>query len=135
MGLNLVTGIFFLILALAFASMSRYGLFLIIPALAIIVRGFRNRIIMVINKNGFCYYGQLLTDWDHYISQEFIDDGPSMSGSGAKDKFYVLIKYYKEGQPGYYGRKIRLTDSQDKSEEEIIAAIKFYYKNPEKTKK
>jgi hypothetical protein len=43
-----------------------------------------------------------------------------------------MIKYYKDGEPGYYGRKIRLTDTQDKSEEEIIAAVKFYYKNRQK---
>lgn len=38
-----------------------------------------------------------------------------------------MIKYSKEGQSGYYGRKIPLTDTQDKAEEEIIAAIKFYH--------
>lgn len=131
-GVNLVTGIFFLILAFAFTFMSWYGWFGVIFALGIIAKGFRNKTIMIINKNGFYYYGELLTDWDHFISEEFIDDGPAMPRSGAKDQFYVLIKYYKEGLAGYYGRKIPFTDSQDKSEEEIIAAIKFYYKQHEK---
>jgi hypothetical protein len=36
-----------------------------------------------------------------------------------------MLKYYKDEKPGYFGRKIPLTDNQDKSEEEIIAAIKF----------
>lgn len=131
-GVNLITGIFFLILAFGFVSMSWYGWFMVIPALAVIARGFRNKTIMVINKNGVYYYGELLTDWNHFISEEFIDDGPSLSRGTSKDQFYVLIKYYKEGQPGYYGRKIPFTDSQDKSEEEIIAAIKFYYEQNEK---
>jgi hypothetical protein len=134
-GVNLVTGILFLILAFAFVSMSWYGWFGVIFAIGVIVKGFRNKTIMVINKSGFYYYGELLTDWDHFISEEFIDDGPAMPQSGAKDQFYVLIKYYKEAQAGYYGRKIPFTDSQDKSEEEIIAAIKFYYKNHEKVER
>jgi hypothetical protein len=43
-----------------------------------------------------------------------------------------MIKYYKEGFPGYYGRKIRLTNTQDKSEEEIVTAITFYFKHYQK---
>jgi hypothetical protein len=132
LGVNLITGIFFLVLAFAFVFISWYGWFMVISVLAFIARGFQNKTIMVINKNGFYYYGELLTDWDHFISEEFIDDGPSLSWGTSKDQFYVLIKYYKDGQPGYFGRKIPFTDSQDKSEEEIIAAIKFYYKTHEK---
>lgn len=102
-------------------------------AIGTLMRTSKEIIIMKINKTGFYYYGKLITDWDHFISEEFIDDGPASPRSGAKDQFYLLIKYYKEGQPGYFGRKIRLTDSQDKSEEEIIAAVKFYYKNSQET--
>jgi len=43
-----------------------------------------------------------------------------------------MIKYYEDGKPGYFGRKIPFTDTQDKSEEEIIGAVKFYYKNRHK---
>ena len=41
----------------------------------------------------------------------------------------MMIRYYKSGEDGYFGRKIPFTDTQDKSEEEIIAAIKFYHAN------
>ena len=73
-------------------------------------------------------------DWDHFISEQFIDELPlpSSTSSGIRDRFFLMIKYYKDGKPGYFGRKICLTDSQDKSEEEIIAAVKFYYKQFEK---
>lgn len=45
---------------------------------------------MVINKNGFYYYGELVTDWDHFINVEFIDEVllPGMYSSGTSDKFY-----------------------------------------------
>lgn len=132
--MNLVVGVLIFIFSIASFSMSIImGGLVLLFAIGTLMRTSKEIIIMKINKTGFYYYGKLITDWDHFISEEFIDDGPASPRSGAKDQFYLLIKYYKEGQPGYFGRKIRLTDSQDKSEEEIIAAVKFYYKNSQET--
>lgn len=129
--MNSVVGIFLLIFSLATFFMSvLMGAFVLLFAIGTLIRPSGNITIMQINKTGFYYYNELVTDWDHFISEEFIDDGPSRRGI---DQFYLLVKYYKEGQPGYYGRKIRFTDTQDKSEEEIMAAIKFYYLNSQKT--
>jgi len=132
---NLVVGILFLILSLAafFMSVLLGGLTLLV-AIGAFARSSKDITIIRINKTGFYYYGKLITDWEHFISEEFIDEIPlpSNTSSGINDEFYLMIKYYKDGKPGYYGRKIRLTNSQDKSEEEIIAAVKFYYKNHEK---
>jgi hypothetical protein len=131
--MNLVVGIFFLIFSLAafFMSVIMGGLLLLF-AIGTLMRSSKDILIMKISKTGFYYYDELITDWDHFISEEFIDDGPASGRSGAVDRFYLMVKYYKDGQPGYYGRKIRLTNDQDKSEEEIIAAVKFYYKNSQK---
>jgi hypothetical protein len=131
-GVNIVYGLFFFILSVAFASQFSISWFWVFPifsigfpAIAAIVKGVKHRTIMVINKKGFYYYGKLITDWQHYIDVEFIDNSePEMT-----DLFYFMIRYYKDNEPGYYGRKIRFTDSQNKAEEEIIAAIKFYAKN------
>jgi hypothetical protein len=133
--MNLIIGIFLFIFSLAAFSMSvSMGGLMLLFAVGVLVRTSKDITIMKINKTGFYYYGQLITDWDHFISEEFIDDLPlpSVYSDGINDKFYLMIKYYKDGEPGYYGRKIRLTDTQDKSEEEIIAAVKFYYKNRQK---
>lgn len=125
--MNSVVGIFLFVFSLAALFMSvLMGGFLLLFAIGTLMRPSGNTTIMKINKTGFYYYGELITDWAHFISEEFIDDGPSRRGV---DQFYLLVKYYKEGQPGYYGRKIRFTNTQDRSEEEIMAAIKFYYKN------
>lgn len=52
------------------------------------------------------------------------------SGSaGLSDKFSLYIQYYKNDQPGCFGRKIPLTNTPDKPEEEIMAAVRFYYRN------
>lgn len=134
--MNFVIGIFLLIFSIA--TLSTGFLVLGCSSFVIAIAAFsttsKNVIVFTINKTGIYYYGELLTDWNHFISEEFIDEVPLPSGNdpGINDRFYLFLKYYKDGYPGYYSRKIRLTDTQDKSEEEIIAAIKFYYKNAEK---
>ena len=100
--------------------------FLLIPAVMFIRRGAANQTIMTINRNGIIYAGKLLTTWDNFIDVKLIQEERMMA---IQDNFQLFIKYYKDGSPGYFGRKIPLTNTQDKAEEEIIAAIKFYYKN------
>jgi hypothetical protein len=133
---NLVIGIFMLLVSVAAFSISAIVIGGVTLAIAIgaLTKTSKDEVILQINKTGIYYYGQLLTDWDHFKREEFIDELPLPSGNnpGVNDKFFLMIKYYKDGYPGYYGRKIQLTNSQDKSEEEIFAAIKFYYKNRQK---
>jgi hypothetical protein len=99
--------------------------------IASLVASRKSQTIMTINKNGFFYYGSLLTNWSNFVSAEFLDEMPTLSStsSGLSDKFSLYIKYYRDDKPGCFGRKIPLTNTQDKSEEEIIAAIRFYSRN------
>jgi hypothetical protein len=123
------------IFALAFCFMSIYmGIFLLLCTIPVFARAAKKEIIMRINKKGFYYYGKLITSWESFIEVSFIDDVPLPDARtrGLNDQFSMMVKYYKDGAQGYYGRKIPFTDTQDKSEEEIIAAIRFYYKNRNK---
>jgi hypothetical protein len=130
--MRLIFGIFLLAFAAVIAKDYIWmALVVAIPGTASLLASTRNQVIMKINKTGFFYYGKLLTDWNHFVSAEFMDEMPVLlSGSaGLSDKFSLYIKYYKLDQPGCFGRKIPLTNTQDKSEEEIIAAVRFYYRN------
>ena len=98
---------------------------LLIPAVLFIRRGSANQTVITINKKGFFYGGQLLTSWDNFIDAAVTQEEKLLM---IQDNFLLFIKYYKEGSPGYFGRKIPLTNTQDKAEEEIIAAIRFYYR-------
>lgn len=132
---QLVIGIFFLLFSIGILSVSLLmGGVILIFAVGLLTKSSRDQTVIKINKNGIYYYGQLLTDWDHFISSEFIDELPlpSYSTDGINDQFSLMIKYSKDGSPGYFGRKIPLTNTQDKSEEEIVAAVQFYYKNSQK---
>ncbi|MDQ3278858.1 MAG: hypothetical protein M3Q06_11065 [Bacteroidota bacterium] len=114
--------------------MSRSSIWLAIPIAAFSVASLlasrKNRVIMIINKEGFFYYGKLLTDWTNFVSARFIDQVPQLSKSslGISDQFYIAIRYHKDHDSNCYESKIALTNTQDKAEEEILAAIRFYYK-------
>jgi hypothetical protein len=134
-GCNLAMGIILLVLSLLiiFADLSgrltgafiKVFYLLLIPAVLFIRRGSANQTVMTINKTGFYYGGQLLTSWDNFIDAAVTQEEKLLA---IQDNFQLFIKYYKDGSPGYFGRKIPLTNTQDKAEEEIIAAIRFYYR-------
>ena len=111
-----------------------YSLVIAIPTgifgIASIVRSGRNFVVIKIDRTGFYYYGKLVTTWKNFASAKFIDDVPvpTENSSGVSDRFFLAIRYYKDGNPNCFERKVAFTNTQDKSEEEILAAIKFYYK-------
>lgn len=125
-----VIGGFFLLFSL-FMLRDFLWMGLIVAAIGtgVLVASVRNETVMTVNQDGFFYYGRLLTSWPNFVSAEFIDELPvQMSGSaGLSDQFYLYIKYYKDDKPGLFALKIPFTNTQDKSEEEILAAIRFYY--------
>ena len=130
--MNLIIGLFSLVFVVASFSLSIWVACLFtVPSLIFFVKAARNHTIMVINKTGFYYYGNLLTTWNNFVNVEFLDEirVPDENSSGVGDNFSLLIKYYKDDKPGCYSCKIPLTNSQDKAEEEIIAAITFYHRH------
>ena len=130
-GMNVMIGFFSLFFVAASASISLW--LSILPfALAVVflAKATRKPTIMIVNKQGFFYYGRLITNWKNFVAVEFADEIriPDENSSGLGDNFSLLIKYYKDEQAGCYQCKIPLTNTQDKAEEEIIAAIQFYYR-------
>ncbi len=99
-------------------------------AIATLVASRKDKIIMTINKEGFYYEGSLVTGWKHFVSAQFVDQTPQLSKSslGVSDQFHLAIRYRKEANGACFERKIPLTNLQDKSEEEILAAVRFFYK-------
>lgn len=131
-GMNLLIGVFFLLFAFLSISMSWWMCFLFaLPGIGAVLQGLRHNTVMIVNKNGFYYYGEFVTNWTDFIGVEFQDEVPIPSGysAGITDRFSMRLKYHKDGERGrYHIKTIRFTDTQDKSEEEIIAAIKFYHR-------
>ena len=104
----------------------------IIPGIYLLKRAMKNKIIITINKKGFYYFDKLLTDWNNFIDA-FVtqDDENRRVPYDVTDRFILVMRYGKIGHMGYFITKILMTAVMDKSEEEIIAAIKFYYQQKE----
>jgi len=138
-GSNIFIGVVFLLLALAalinFTDDTdkyhppRTSFFVTIlaitlpPAILFIAKGFMHQTVMTINKNGIYYFGTLKTNWNNFINAYITQD--EIPGS-IQDNFVLILQFYKEGKEGFFETKIPLRNTQDKSEEEIIAAIKYF---------
>jgi hypothetical protein len=96
----------------------------LIPGAIAIARGSRNTMIIKINKIGFFYAGQLITEWNLFYDAVVQD---KMAVGSYKDNFVLDLRYYSADYSLLYTKSIPLTNTQDKSEEEIIEAINFFY--------
>jgi hypothetical protein len=99
------------------------GLFLV-PGAFYLARGNRNTTIIRINKTGFYYSGRLLADWHHFYGAAVRD---KTEVGRYRDNFVLEFRYYSPDYTKVYTESFPLTNTQDKAEEEIIAAINFYY--------
>jgi hypothetical protein len=95
----------------------------LIPAVVFFYRALHTRTVFMINGSGFYYYGKLVTNWENFVSARVVE---GRSPGGFQDNFLLHLQYVRPGQEGVYQQKLPLTNTQDKSEEEIIAAIKKY---------
>ncbi|HQX74372.1 MAG TPA: hypothetical protein PK298_15800, partial [Chitinophagaceae bacterium] len=43
------------------------------------------------------------------------------------DNFILVVEYTRDGSPEGFRRKIPLTNTQNKSEEEVLEAVKFFW--------
>lgn len=79
---------------------------------------------MEVNAHGFFYFGKLITDWKHFISVKFTEEEKAFRIS---DNFVLLLEYFKPNEPNSFIIKINLGNTQNKSEEEIVEAVRFYH--------
>jgi len=131
-GINLVLGgamlgVFFICMLSTEMDWYSYifaiGVFLIPGALAI-ARGRKNAVIMKINRTGIYHGGELVTDWKLFYDARVTDD---MKIGSIKDNFVLKLRHYSADRTVIKTRDIPLTNKQDKAEEEIVEAIRFYY--------
>jgi hypothetical protein len=135
---HLVTGLLLIIIGLFFfiCLFYAYNIVSILICLTTIFGGIINlkkakskRISILINTQGIYYYNELLTTWENYICSFAKRE---LAGNGLSENVYVVVEYYKPNETGYFVRKIKMQDDEDKSENDIIEAIIFYYENRNK---
>ena len=64
---------------------------------------------------------------EYMLDENFVNLFQSEKLLTLKDNFVLVVKYYKTGIEGSFQRRLPLTFTQNKSEEEVAAAVKFYY--------
>ena len=137
-GLNLIIGVIFLLLSILvlyhvftdyhydqIRIYKKLLLLSLLPAIFYFVRSFKSTVLLTINKTGIYRCGILLTNWDNFIRAHIDQD--QITGS-YKDNFVLYVEFYAEGHECFCSRKMKLPNTSDKSEEEIIQAIRYFSK-------
>jgi hypothetical protein len=94
------------------------------PAIIFFIKGRSKRIYIRINKNGIYQDEEFVTGWSCFLNAYISQKEVVLS---IKDNFILVVEYVKQGQDNGFRRKIPLTNTQDKSEEDVLEAIKFFW--------
>ena len=98
----------------------------IIPAVLILVKVRKGTIYIRINAKGIYENERLVTQWSGLLNATLTqEEKKGIYDLG--DKFILLLQYSKPGEAKPLIRKIRLTNTQNKSEEEVLAAVKWFW--------
>ncbi len=98
----------------------------IIPAVMIMIKVRKGTIYIRINSKGIYENERLVTQWSGLLIVTLTQEEKNgIYDMG--DKFILLLQYTRPGEPKPLIRKIRLTNTQNKSEEEVLAAVKWFW--------
>ncbi|NOT50679.1 MAG: hypothetical protein HOP10_05335 [Chitinophagaceae bacterium] len=97
----------------------------IAPAIYCFRRANSKRVYIRINKNGIFQDGKLITDWSNFL-RAWLGQKEKTGIFNIKDNFLLIVEYKKNGKG--FRHKIPLTNTQNKSEEDVLAAVNFFWK-------
>lgn len=129
--INIVSGVVFIVCATFIFTFFRLSFFTIIAIFSLIagaIAAFKNgkskKVVFKINSTGIFYFGKCITNWSNYKGSYFKREIGGISGMS--EETFLSIEYYKDGESGFFIKKIKL-GNEDKDETDIIDAIEFYY--------
>jgi hypothetical protein len=99
----------------------------LIPAYLFFRKARSNRVFIRINKKGIYNDEKLVTSWSNLLTA-YIAEKERKGIYDIQDHFFLALEYKKAGTNEMVKRKIPLTNTQNKSEEEILEAVKFFWK-------
>jgi hypothetical protein len=97
--------------------------FALAPAIYFTLKAKSKRVYIRISNEGVYINDYFLSDWPHFVSAEYTQN---QEAGDLRDKFVLIINYYRDNE-GYYVKEVPLTNTQNKAEEEVIAAINHFY--------
>ena len=100
--------------------------FALVPAIYCFRRAHNNRVYIRANKTGIYKDEQLVTGWSNLLNA-FITQKEKTGIFNIVDNFILVVEFTKDGSPEGFRRKIPLTNTQNKSEEEVLEAVQFFW--------
>jgi hypothetical protein len=104
-------------------------MFALVPAIISYKKARSKTVYIRINKTGIYQYEKLITGWANFLKTYITQKEKAMS---IQDNFLLVLEYRKDGLDKGFRKKIALTNTQNKSEEEVLAAIQFFWKEYKK---
>jgi len=98
----------------------------LVPAIYCFRRAHSNRVHIRVNSTGIYKDEQLVTGWSNLLNA-FITQKEKTGIFNIVDNFILVVEYTRDGSPEGFRRKIPLTNTQNKSEEEVLEAVKFFW--------
>ena len=98
----------------------------LIPAFLFFKKARSNRVYIRINKNGIYQDEKLVTGWANFLKAH-ITQKEKTGIINIQDNFLLVIEYKKTGFQQGFRHRIPLTNTQNKSEEEVLEAVIFFW--------
>ena len=95
----------------------------LLPCFMFFSKARSKRVFIRVNRKGIFQDEQLVTGWDNFL-KAYIEEKPV--ALRLRDNFVLVIEFTKDDPTKGFRRFIKLTNTQNKSEEDIIAAIRFF---------
>jgi hypothetical protein len=99
----------------------------LIPAYLFFKKARSNRVYIRVNKNGIYQDEKLVTGWANLLNAH-IAQKEKTGIFNIQDNFLLVLEYKKSGFQQGFRHKIPLTNTQNKSEEEVLEAVHFFWK-------
>lgn len=96
------------------------------PAIYCFRRAHSKRVYIRVNKTGIYQDGRLVTGWSNLL-KVFVTQ-KEIKRISIVDNFILVVEYRKDGFPQGFRSKLPLTNTQNKSEEEVLEAVEFFWK-------
>jgi hypothetical protein len=101
------------------------------PAIYCFLRGQSKRVYIRVNKTGIYYNEQLVTGWPGLL-KVYVSQKEKKGIYNIMDNFILVVEYKKDSSKEGFRRKIPLTNTQNKSEEDVLEAVQFFWKESRK---
>lgn len=99
----------------------------LLPAFLFFRKARSNRVYIRVNKTGIYQDEKLVTSWSNLLKAS-VAQKEKKGIFSIQDNFLLVVEYRKDGFQQGFRHKIPLTNTQNKSEEEVLEAVNYFWK-------